>query len=169
MAGQVAEELTAKDVIKAHARDELGIDLDEMSNPLQVSRGMLASGHKGEIVFLPELVYSNDALRVYSCIVVRTCALIFPSSISRFVHYVARPQLCRAHSACACYARLSMAYKQASMETCGMQAAGASAAAFCVGAGIPLLAAAFIHSYVWRLVSLVGLSMLLFMCGNALQ
>ena len=36
-----------------------------------------------------------------------------------------------------------------------MQAAGASAAAFCVGAGIPLLAAAFIHAYVWRLVSLV--------------
>ena len=34
---QVAEELTAKDVIKAHARDELGIDLDEMSNPWQVS------------------------------------------------------------------------------------------------------------------------------------
>ena len=25
-------------MIKAHARDELGIDLDEMSNPLQVSR-----------------------------------------------------------------------------------------------------------------------------------
>ena len=40
-------------------------------------------------------------------------------------------------------------------DSCGMQAAGASAAAFCVGAGIPLLAAAFIHSYVWRLVSLV--------------
>ncbi|KAK9845523.1 hypothetical protein WJX81_008565 [Elliptochloris bilobata] len=69
LARMVAEELTAKDVIKAHARDELGIDLDEMSNPLQ--------------------------------------------------------------------------------------AAGASAVAFCVGAGVPLLAAAFIHDYVWRLVSLV--------------
>lgn len=28
---QVAEELTAHDVIRAHARDELGIDLDDMS------------------------------------------------------------------------------------------------------------------------------------------
>ncbi len=37
----------------------------------------------------------------------------------------------------------------------GAQAAGASAAAFCVGAAVPLLAAAFIHDYVWRLVSLV--------------
>ena len=27
---QVAEELTAHDVIRAHARDELGIDLDDM-------------------------------------------------------------------------------------------------------------------------------------------
>lgn len=38
---------------------------------------------------------------------------------------------------------------------CAAQAAGASALAFVVGAGIPLLAAAFIHDYVWRLVSLV--------------
>ena len=34
---QVAEQLTAKDVIRAHARDELGIDMDNMSNPLQVN------------------------------------------------------------------------------------------------------------------------------------
>jgi vacuolar iron transporter family protein len=33
----VAKELTEKDVIRAHARDELGIDLDEMSNPLQAA------------------------------------------------------------------------------------------------------------------------------------
>jgi hypothetical protein len=32
----VAEQLTATDVLRAHARDELGIDLDELANPLQV-------------------------------------------------------------------------------------------------------------------------------------
>jgi VIT1/CCC1 family predicted Fe2+/Mn2+ transporter len=37
LAREVARELTAKDVIRAHARDELGIDLDEMANPLQAS------------------------------------------------------------------------------------------------------------------------------------
>lgn len=41
VAVKVAEELTAKDVIKAHARDELGIDLgidlDDLINPLQAS------------------------------------------------------------------------------------------------------------------------------------
>ena len=30
-------ELSAKDVIRAHARDELGIDLDDMANPLQAA------------------------------------------------------------------------------------------------------------------------------------
>ncbi|KXZ50817.1 hypothetical protein GPECTOR_15g503 [Gonium pectorale] len=33
----VAEQLTEKDVIRAHARDELGIDLDQLANPLQAA------------------------------------------------------------------------------------------------------------------------------------
>ncbi len=65
----MAVELTAKDVIRAHARDELGIDLDDLSNPWKAS--------------------------------------------------------------------------------------AASALAFVVGAGLPLLSAAFIHDATWRLVSLV--------------
>jgi vacuolar iron transporter family protein len=41
LAEQVAKELTEKDALRAHARDELGIDLDELSNPVQAS---IASG-----------------------------------------------------------------------------------------------------------------------------
>ena len=37
LAKQVAEELSKDDPIKAHARDELGIDLDDLSNPLQAA------------------------------------------------------------------------------------------------------------------------------------
>lgn len=37
LARKVAEQLTAKDVIRAHARDELGIDMDELANPLQAA------------------------------------------------------------------------------------------------------------------------------------
>lgn len=37
LARQVAEHLTENDVIRAHARDELGIDLDELANPWQAS------------------------------------------------------------------------------------------------------------------------------------
>ena len=36
-AWQVAEEMSAKDVIHAHARDELGINLDSPTSPLQAS------------------------------------------------------------------------------------------------------------------------------------
>ena len=34
---QVAVQLSEKDVIRAHARDELGIDMDELSNPWKAS------------------------------------------------------------------------------------------------------------------------------------
>eukprot|EP00887_Chlorella_sp_A99_P003062 scaffold9.g3062.t1 len=37
LARQVAVVLTEKDVIRAHARDELGIDIDELANPLQAA------------------------------------------------------------------------------------------------------------------------------------
>ncbi|GFR44345.1 hypothetical protein Agub_g5562 [Astrephomene gubernaculifera] len=37
LARQVAVQLTEKDVIRAHARDELGIDMDELSNPMQAA------------------------------------------------------------------------------------------------------------------------------------
>ncbi|KAL4445836.1 hypothetical protein ABPG77_009035 [Micractinium sp. CCAP 211/92] len=37
LARQVAVVLSEKDVIRAHARDELGIDIDELSNPLQAA------------------------------------------------------------------------------------------------------------------------------------
>lgn len=46
LARQVAEELTAKDVVRAHARDELGIDIDELANPFQVGRTG-RQGHTG--------------------------------------------------------------------------------------------------------------------------
>lgn len=36
LAREVARELTDHDVIRAHARDELGIDIDDLANPLQV-------------------------------------------------------------------------------------------------------------------------------------
>ena len=43
----MAEQLTEHDVIKAHARDELGIDVDDLSNPLRVRRGQRQGAHLG--------------------------------------------------------------------------------------------------------------------------
>lgn len=37
MAKQVAEALSKDDPIRAHARDELGIDMDDYSNPMQAA------------------------------------------------------------------------------------------------------------------------------------
>ena len=36
MCEQVAIALTKDDVVRAHARDELGIDIDDLANPWQV-------------------------------------------------------------------------------------------------------------------------------------
>lgn len=49
LARAVAQELSDKDVIRAHARDELGIDLDQLANPLQV-RAWLARHASDDLV-----------------------------------------------------------------------------------------------------------------------
>ena len=46
----VAKQLTERDVIRAHARDELGIDLDDMSNALQAAFASSASFTVGAAV-----------------------------------------------------------------------------------------------------------------------
>lgn len=58
LAKQVAIELTEKDVIRAHARDELGIDIDDLSNPLKAS---VASA----LAFLVRVLYAYLASNVY--------------------------------------------------------------------------------------------------------
>ena len=50
LAMAVAKQLTERDVIRAHARDELGIDLDDMSNPLQAAFASSASFTVGAAV-----------------------------------------------------------------------------------------------------------------------
>lgn len=63
---RVAEELTEHDVIRAHARDELGIDLDELSNPAQaalVSMGACTLG--AAIPLLSGAFISDNHERVY--------------------------------------------------------------------------------------------------------
>ena len=37
LAGQVAQQLTEHDAVRAHARDELGIDVDDHPNPWQAA------------------------------------------------------------------------------------------------------------------------------------
>jgi VIT1/CCC1 family predicted Fe2+/Mn2+ transporter len=47
LAREVARELTDKDVVRAHARDELGIDIDALANPFQVNGSGQGGGGGG--------------------------------------------------------------------------------------------------------------------------
>ena len=70
---QVAEELTRVDVIRAHARDELGIDMDDYSKPLQaavVSGVAFASG--GAIPLLAGSFILSYKYRLIS-VILATC------------------------------------------------------------------------------------------------
>ncbi|GBF96679.1 Fe(2+) (Mn2+) transporter pcl1 [Raphidocelis subcapitata] len=62
LARQVAHELTEKDVIRAHARDELGIDLDDLANPVQASAASAVAFSLGAAVPLLTGAFIADAL-----------------------------------------------------------------------------------------------------------
>ena len=60
-ARQVAHELTEADVIRAHARDELGIDIDDLANPLQASVASAAAFSLGAAIPLAAGAFILDA------------------------------------------------------------------------------------------------------------
>lgn len=56
-ARSVAEQLTKKDVIRAHARDELGIDVDDLSSPWQAAIVSCTSFAGGAVIPLLSAVF----------------------------------------------------------------------------------------------------------------
>ncbi|KAJ7543017.1 hypothetical protein O6H91_09G022300 [Diphasiastrum complanatum] len=76
LAKQVAVELSRGDVIKVHARDELGIDVDELSNPLQAAvASSLAFSVGGAIPLLSGAFISQFRYRLASLVISSTIAL----------------------------------------------------------------------------------------------
>jgi vacuolar iron transporter family protein len=74
---RVAVELTNKDVIRAHARDELGIDLDDLSNPLQasvVSAGAFICG--AAIPLITAIIFKNFHLKVLAVAIASMLGLL---------------------------------------------------------------------------------------------
>ncbi len=69
LAQSVAEQLTEKDVIKAHCRDELGLDIDNLANPYTAA---LASGTSfalaGSIPFLAGVFVESYSARLISIV-----------------------------------------------------------------------------------------------------
>ena len=76
LAKQVAIELTEKDVIRAHARDELGIDIDDLANPLQACIASAFAFCIGAgIPLLAAAFIKGSAMRILSLILSSTAGL----------------------------------------------------------------------------------------------
>eukprot|EP00878_Enallax_costatus_P003298 GHUV01003503.1.p1 GENE.GHUV01003503.1~~GHUV01003503.1.p1 ORF type:complete len:252 (+),score=46.60 GHUV01003503.1:331-1086(+) len=77
LALEVAKELTAKDVLRAHARDELGIDVDELANPVQACVTSATAFSMGAAVPILAGAFIAEALpRIISVAAAATVALI---------------------------------------------------------------------------------------------
>lgn len=68
LARQVAQQLHDSDAIAAHARDELGIDHEDLANPLQASVASAASFAFGAVVPIIATVVSSDAVASWSIV-----------------------------------------------------------------------------------------------------
>lgn len=76
LARQVAEVLTEKDVVRAHARDELGIDIDDLAQPFRaaaVSATCFVSG--GGLPLLATAFVTNPQARLMVTLAATTAGL----------------------------------------------------------------------------------------------
>ncbi|CAK9206427.1 unnamed protein product [Sphagnum troendelagicum] len=77
LAKQVAEELSRVDALKAHARDELGIDLDNLSNPMQAAiASAMAFSVGGVVPLLSGCFISHHTNRLLSIVLASSLALV---------------------------------------------------------------------------------------------
>ncbi|KAH8951864.1 hypothetical protein BDL97_09G053400 [Sphagnum fallax] len=76
LAKKVAEELTMGDVLKAHARDELGIDMDDLSNPMQAAFASAVAFSLGAAIpLLAGSFIVTTKYRIISIVLTSTMAL----------------------------------------------------------------------------------------------
>jgi VIT1/CCC1 family predicted Fe2+/Mn2+ transporter len=76
LAKKVAEELTMGDALKAHARDELGIDMDDLSNPMQAAVASAVAFSLGAAIpLLAGSFIVRTKYRIVSIVLTSTMAL----------------------------------------------------------------------------------------------
>jgi len=76
LAKKVAEELTMGDALKAHARDELGIDMDDLSNPMQAAFASAVAFSLGAAIpLLAGSFIVTTKYRIISIVLTSTMAL----------------------------------------------------------------------------------------------
>jgi vacuolar iron transporter family protein len=75
LAGAVAEQLTAHDALASHARDELGLDPEDLARPVQAAVTSAVSFSIGALVPLLCAVLAGRSIRIAVCVVVTLAAL----------------------------------------------------------------------------------------------
>ena len=75
LAGQVAAELTAHDALGSHARDELGLNPDELARPVQAAVTSAVSFSIGAVIPILCAVLAGRSLRIVTCVVITLIAL----------------------------------------------------------------------------------------------
>jgi VIT1/CCC1 family predicted Fe2+/Mn2+ transporter len=75
LAADVAEALTARGALEAHARDELGLDDDRRAQPIQAALASAASFSAGAVLPLLAIVISSRSTRIPACLLVAIVVL----------------------------------------------------------------------------------------------
>lgn len=76
LAEQVAVELTAHDALTAHLRDELGIQADDLANPVQAAWSSTLAFSIGAVVPLAAAAIATSSMRILSIIAVTLVSLV---------------------------------------------------------------------------------------------
>eukprot|EP00270_Netrium_digitus_P003266 TRINITY_DN13706_c0_g1_i1.p1 TRINITY_DN13706_c0_g1~~TRINITY_DN13706_c0_g1_i1.p1 ORF type:complete len:274 (-),score=42.12 TRINITY_DN13706_c0_g1_i1:191-1012(-) len=77
LARQVADELMRLDPVRAHARDELGIDMDDLANPVQAAVTSAVSFLMGAIIPLLSAAFiTNPTTRLIALVIACTLAFV---------------------------------------------------------------------------------------------
>lgn len=76
LARQVADELSRSDLLRVHARDELGVDVDALANPVQAAVVSASSFVVGAIIPILIVAVASSALRVPLTMLVTIAGLV---------------------------------------------------------------------------------------------
>ncbi|GAA3559499.1 VIT family protein [Amycolatopsis ultiminotia] len=82
LADQVAQELTRKDALQAHADAELGIDPDNLTSPWQAAWASLLAFSVGALLPLLSIAWTAVGIRVWACAIAVVVGLTLTGFVS---------------------------------------------------------------------------------------
>lgn len=85
LAAEVAEQLHEHDALGAHARDELGIDHDDLANPIQASIASAVAFSVGAIIPILATILTPASIHVASIVVSSLIALAISGAIGAYI------------------------------------------------------------------------------------